>query len=399
MSTDVKQKEQKLESFSIDDVKDVQDDFANDVSTVTPEMEAKANEKIAQLLDFDQRDLDKQDSYVSAVENFGLKLERNVSKNNVMLKNNLNKLSKSSAEGGEITKALVDLSVEVQKLDPVQLSDPNFLQNILGKIPFFGTPLKRYFMKYEDAQDVLDGIFVSLEKGAKELTEDNTTIKGEQKQLRKQSFELQDKIALGRLLDEKLSAHIRLKEEEGSERQKFLQEELLFPLRQRVQDLQTTLQNTYQGILTYEVLVRNNKELITGVHRAQTTTRTALEIGVTAAFALANQKIVLDKLVGVRKTTENLMLNNAKRLRTQGVEIQKEAGNTAISLDVLKKAFADIDAAMTNISEFKQQALPNMAKAIEELDTMNQEGEKRVKKLEEGNKASAKKLIDLDNYF
>ena len=397
MSTDVKQKEQKLESFSIDDVKDVQDDFANDVSTVTPEMEAKANEKIAQLLDFDQRDLDKQDSYVSAVENFGLKLERNVSKNNVMLKNNLNKLSKSSAEGGEITKALVDLSVEVQKLDPVQLSDPNFLQNILGKIPFFGTPLKRYFMKYEDAQDVLDGIFVSLEKGAKELTEDNTTIKGEQKQLRKQSFELQDKIALGRLLDEKLSAHIRLKEEEGSERQKFLQEELLFPLRQRVQDLQTTLQNTYQGILTYEVLVRNNKELITGVHRAQTTTRTALEIGVTAAFALANQKIVLDKLVGVRKTTENLMLNNAKRLRTQGVEIQKEAGNTAISLDVLKKAFADIDAAMTNISEFKQQALPNMAKAIEELDTMNQEGEKRVKKLEEGNKASAKKLIDLDN--
>jgi len=399
MTTETQEKKEQLKSFSLDEVKETNDEFSNDVMTTeqaNPEMVKKADEKLSQLLNFSERDLDQKDAYVSAVENFGLGLEKNVASTNMMLKNNLNKLAKTSEEGNDITKALVDLAVEVEKLDPVQLDDPNWIIALLGKLPFVGTPMKRYFLKYEDAQDVIEAIFVSLEKGAKQLEEDNKTIKFEQKSLREKTFELMDKIVLGKLLDEKLAHHIRMNEEEGSDRQRFLQEELLFPLRQRVLDMETTLQNTQQGILTYEVLVRNNKELMKGVHRAQTTTRTALEIGVTAAFALANQKIVLDKLVGVRKTTENLLLNNAKRLKTQGVQIQKQASEASISVDVLKKAFADINQAMNDISTFKQEALPKLSQAINELDDMNKEGEKRIKKLEEGNKASASKLIDLD---
>ena len=48
---------------------------------------------------------------------------------------------------------------------------------------------------------------------------------------------------------------------------KFIQEELLFPLRQRTQDLQQQLVVNQQGFLAMEIIIRNNKELIRGVDR------------------------------------------------------------------------------------------------------------------------------------
>ena len=169
----------------------------------------------------------------------------------------------------------------------------------------------------------------------------------------------------------------------------FIQEELLFPLRQRIQDLQQQLLVNQQGFLTIEMIVRNNKELIRGVNRAQNVTVSALQVAVTLALALANQRIVLEKVQAVTKTTEALIAGTAERLKTQGAEIHKQAAGTALDLDVLRQSFADIRAALDDVSRYRQEALPKMAENIVEMDRMAAESEQTIQRME-GAAASAR---------
>ena len=69
-----------------------------------------------------------------------------------------------------------------------------------------------------------------------------------------------------------------------------------FALRQRRSDLQQQLSVNRQDVLTMEIIIRNNKGLIRGVNRALNVTVGALQVAVTVAMALENQKIVLNKV-------------------------------------------------------------------------------------------------------
>lgn len=105
---------------------------------------------------------------------------------------------------------------------------------------------------------------------------------------------------------------------ESEERVKFITEEVLFPLRQRVMDLQQMLVVNQQGIMAIEVVIRNNKELIRGVDRARNVTVSALKISVTVASALYNQRIVLKKIELLNQTTNTLISGTSKMLKDQG---------------------------------------------------------------------------------
>ena len=73
-----------------------------------------------------------------------------------------------------------------------------------------------------------------------------------------------------------------------------------------------------QGYLSMEIVRRNNKELIRAVERAQNVTVSALRTAVTVASALYNQKIVLEKVQAVNKTTNDLIKSTSEMLKTQG---------------------------------------------------------------------------------
>ena len=98
-----------------------------------------------------------------------------------------------------------------------------------------------------------------------------------------------------------------MNQQEQPEEYRFLQEEVLFPLRQRIIDLQTALNVNQQGVITYDLLIRNNEELIKGVERSVTITTVALSVGVTAQFALNKQRIVLEAVKGTKEITEKIL--------------------------------------------------------------------------------------------
>ena len=136
------------------------------------------------------------------------------------------------------------------------------------------------------------------------------------------------------------------------------------------------------------MIIRNNVELARGVDRAVNVTVSALQVAVTLALALANQKIVLSKVQAVNETTDKLIAETAKNLRTQGAEIHKMAAGTQLNIETLKIAFADIRAALEDVAKFRQEALPHMAQAIVELDKLSAEAGKSIANMENAKKVA-----------
>jgi uncharacterized protein YaaN involved in tellurite resistance len=151
-------------------------------------------------------------------------------------------------------------------------------------------------------------------------------------------------------------------------------------------DMQQMIVVNQQGIVSLNVIRRNNKELIRGVKRAQNVTVSALRTGVMVASALYNQKIVMDKINILNKTTENIIESTSHMLKEQGSEIQRHSAETMISPEVLKASFSEALQAIEDVSTYKTEALPKMKETIDVFSELADEGQKVVEKIETNNK-------------
>ena len=354
-----------------------------------PVLDSQADNVVTQLLTADPKDVQTQGHNKQVIQSMGMELQREAARRSQMLKQPVAKLYQSTNEGGEVANALVDLKMTVEQLDPGKFDfEPGWLTRTLGLLPLVGTPLKRYFSRYESASTVMDAIIRALKLGREQLMRDNITLADDQNAMRLLNEKLEKAIKLGELIDQKLSARLERELTPGDQRYTFVHTEWLFPLRQRIQDLQQQLVVNQQGILAIEMIIRNNVELARGVDRAVNVTVSALQVAVTLALALANQKIVLSKVQAVNETTDKLIAETAKNLRSQGVEIHKMAAGTQLNMEVLKTAFADIRAALEDVAKFRQEALPQMAQAIVELDKLSSEAGKAIANIENAKKVA-----------
>ncbi len=366
-----------------------------------PELENKADEFIKSLLAFDPNDSDQmnlRDQNIAAVENLGSKTQKEAAHRSTMLKEPIRKLAARGEDGGEVANALVDLKVQVEDLDPGKFDfKAGWFSRTLGFLPGIGTPLKKYFSQFESSQTVIDAIVRALEEGQKVLQRDNVTLAQDQKVMRALTIKLEKAIQLGILIDQKMEYSLEREVPPDDPRHNFIKDELIFPLRQRIQELQQQLAVNQQGVLAVEIIIRNNKELIKGVDKGINVTVNALNVAVTVALALANQKIVLDKINAVNKMTDNLIAQTAAQLRTQGVEIHKQGASTQLDINTLKQAFGDINAALEDISSFRQQALPMMANNILEMDKLTKTTSEAIQRMEQGNKVAARITLDVED--
>ena len=354
------------------------------------ELQERARTQASHLLSFDPADESSREQSRMAIEEMGQDLQRRAASRSRMLQQPVREMARGSEDGGPVAKSLVDLRVEVEKLDPVSLDlDPGWFTRLVGAVPGVGTPLKRYFMRYESSQVVIDSIIRSLEGGRDELKRDNVTLGEDQKAMRDLTLYLTQQVALAQALDEAIQYKLEREISQDDPRRSFIEEELLFPLRQRTMDLQQQLAVNQQGVLATEIIVRNNRELVRGVNRAVDVTVSALQVAVTVALALAHQKVVLDKVEAVNRTTSTLIAGTAERLKTQGTAIHQQAAGTMLDMDSLRSAFEDINIALDEISRYRREALPQMANSILELDQMTADGEAAIGRLEQGQASSA----------
>lgn len=345
------------------------------------QLKEQAVNNVSNILALDFDSLEKRKSVLQSIDSFGMGTMRSSSEKNSLLQVSVGNLSKTGDEGGQVAQGLTELHLQLKDLDP---SAVDFAKSgFLGK---FFHPLRNYFAKYQKADSVISDIILSLDKGKSVLKNDNTTLEIEQQTLRELTKRLKKEIQLGILMDQEIETQIEAAKQRSEDEDKirFITEEVLFPLRQRVMDLQQMLVVNQQGIMAIEVVIRNNKELIRGVDRARNVTVSALKISVTVASALYNQRIVLKKIELLNQTTNNLISGTSKMLKDQGAAIHKQSLETSISADTLKQAFTDVLSALDSISTYKQEALPKMRETINQFRELADSGEQQIRRLKKG---------------
>ena len=356
-----------------------------DERAIDPELEAMAGRFVEDILaENDEESIARQRR---AVDEMGLELQQQAAHRSAMLQTPLRQLAHQGDEGGPVAKALVDLRGRMEGLDPARHRlAPSALDRVMALIPGVDSRLQRYFQKFENAQQALDAIIDELKGGRDMLHRDNVTLSDDQQALNKILAELNRQIALGRLIDSRLQDEIAARDADDPRRH-FLEEELLFPLRQRIVDLQQQLAVSQQGVLALEVIIRNNRELMRGVDRAINVTVSALTVAVTVAMAMANQRLVLDRIEALNTTTSQMIGGTAKALRQQGVDIQKRASSAMLDMQVLEEAFSEVMGAIDDLSSYRQEALPRLDEQIDRLATLAKQGNASIERLREGSQS------------
>ena len=369
-------------SMNVCDTEEIKNEV---IEAVKPEKEevkklkVLSDNNVEAVMNLDMDSLEDRKLILKSIDEFGLDTMQKSSQKNALLEVSIKNLSKMGDEGGEVAIGLTELQRAMKDLDPSMID--------FTKKGFFGrvaNPIRTYFDKYQKADNVINDIMESLEKGKITLKNDNTTLEIEELSMRDLTKKLAKEIEMGIMMDEEISDALNKAKvnNDDQDRISFVSEEILFPLRQRIMDMQQMIVVNQQGIIAIEVIRRNNKELIRGVDRAKNVTISALRTATIVASALYNQKIVLKKIDLLNKTTNDLISGTSKMLKEQGTEIQRQSIESNISVDTLKSAFSDTLEALNAISSYKQEALPRLKETISQFKELADLGEKQISKLE-----------------
>ncbi|OQY09023.1 MAG: hypothetical protein B6I28_03780 [Fusobacteriia bacterium 4572_132] len=344
------------------------------------ELEQQSEGFVQVLLKLDTENMEEKRNAITNIDKLGVEAQKESSVQSSKLKIPLKDLSGKSSDGKKVSTSLMELKSTVEALDPSEVD--------FGKKSFLNmfNPVKKYFNKYKSSEVVIDEIMKNLDASREVLRRDNISLEHDQEDMYMATKKLNKYISMGQYIDERLTTEVDIIENE--DKRKFFMDEIQFPLRQRIMDLQQQLVVNQQGIFAIEVLKRNNKELIRGVDRAKLVTISALKVAIVVAQALADQKLVLDKINALNTTTSNLIAGTSERLKQQGVEIQKQASSSMLDVEKLKQSFKDINEAMDEITNFRTNALPKMSESIKEFEELTNKGEKKIKEIEKANKLS-----------
>ena len=367
-------------SFEVPDENEIRQQVAQQLQPdekMQNRIETAAEQQADTIINVDLGDLQQRRDFTGAVESLGSQAYDVSRSENTMLKKRMADLSHDS-QSAQVANTLEELTLKMKDLDPSNIDFAK--KGLFGKI---SNPVRRYFEKYKTADAEIDDILKSLDKSRKSLSADNTTLELEEVKMTNTAKKLQKDIETGMKIDDALQRAIEKEESnpsspDSAQRVKFAKEEILFPLRQKVMDMQQMQVVSQQGIIAMEVIRRNNSELIRSVQRAQSVTVTSLTVAVTVAQGLYDQKIVLDKVNMLNNTTSNMISSTSRMLKEQGAEIQKQASESSVSVETMKNAFADTISALDDISKYRQEALPKMRSTIEEFQKLADEGQKRI---------------------
>lgn len=352
------------------------------VPEVKSEMAERAAQQVDEMLKVDLDSMQGRRSITDVIEKFGMDTMQRSSQKNNLLKTRIVDLSNGGGETTVVAKSLDDLNNQLKDLDPSAI---DFLKKgWLGEIT---SPIRKYFRKYERADKVIDTILQKLKKGKTQLKNDNTTLEIEQENIRNLTKTLNTQVELGTCMDSEIERRVEFMRGDpkyNDDMIKFVQEEVQFPLRQRVMDLQALQAVNYQSYFAIEIARKNNLELIRSVDRIEMLTVTALRTAVMLASSLYHQKIVIDCVNATRETTNALIESTSKMIKEQGVEIQKQATEATIDPNSLRVAFENIFSAMDDMSNYKVQALPKMREVISEFQELATEGARRMQRIEAG---------------
>ena len=266
-----------------------------------------------------------------------------------------------------IARNLVELRHTVEDLNPARYDLAQMSpRKLLGVIPL-GDRLRNYFDRYAKAQSHIQAIIRALSESRNNLQADNAAIAQEERALWTEMETLRQYAYMARALDEALERRIDATSASDPGRGRTLREDVLFPVRHRLQDILTQLAVAAQGYAALRVVQQNNQEVVRAIQTATTTTTAALRTAVMVAQALTDQRLVVDQLKAVNEVTSSMIESTSELLKTQTADVEAQTTGTGVDLAALQRAWNNVFATLDQIDSYKSAALATMKVTVREL--------------------------------
>jgi len=208
-----------------------------------------------------------------------------------------------------------------------------------------------------------------LEQEKEILKRDNITLEIEINNLRETIEKIENEYGNGLNLEKEIYQIIEnAKAENDENKANFYMQNVLEPLERRLYDIKQMALIKEQSALAFEIIRRNNSEIIRNLERIKNVTIVALNTAVIVAKSLYNQKIVLNKISMLEKGTGNLIQGTANVLKEQSKEIAKDSNPEILLKSAFNKAFE----ALSGAKEENRKSLPENETKIIELKKMGE---------------------------
>lgn len=257
-------------------------------------------------------------------------------------------------------RAIREMREHLDALDPGKEGDLLTQNKLFGVIPL-GNKLKAYFRRFQSAGQQIQGAMRQIYAARDDLQRDDIALDSTRAKLWEAMQRLKAAIRFAERLDGQLSRKISELAGNDSERAKALEQEVLYPTRQNLQDMLTQMAVCVNGYLSLDALKKTCRELINGCDRVATTGMSALAVAQTVARATGNQVRVMDMLSGVNSTIENMIVETGKQLNTHVERTAAFGGNPLMGIDRLKEMFDLTFKAMDTVDSFRSKAVETMA--------------------------------------
>lgn len=333
----------------------------------------QADALISDLFSKTSGDIEAQQSFAREVQDLGGSVQRKLVHKSNLLREPMSVLMSDLQNDGSIAQDMINLQHQISQIDPNRFNfKMSGFRRLLSKIPGVGTVLANWLVRFQSVQSIINDIVDSMKVGRKRLDRDNITLQTDKKEMYSLAQQLQEYVVYGQAVDARLAERIDVEIQDQNHKE-FLQKEVMFPLRQRIIDLQQQQAVNQHGMVTAEAIIQNNKELIRGVDRSLNVTVVAFQTASMLSIALEHQKKVLKGVQAINETTNDLLLSTSEKLRDQGAQIQQQATSASIDTKVLQESFKNVHQALEQVNSFRLKALPQMSESIDKMNRVNAE--------------------------
>lgn len=256
-------------------------------------------------------------------------------------------------------KAIQEMRGHLDTLNPGKEGDLFQPQKLLGIIPW-GNKLQAYFRKYQGASTQLQKSMQQLYAARDDMQRDVVDLEATRAKLWDAMQKLGGAIHFAETLDARLHAKVEALRSTDAARAQALEQEVLFYVRQNLQDMLTQQAVCTNGYLALDVLKKTGREMMNGCSRVATMGMSALAVAQTVARATGNQIKVMEMLGGVNSSIEALVAESGRQLNTHVEKTTQFAQNPMIGIERLKEMFDQTFKAMDAMDEFRSKSIEVM---------------------------------------
>jgi uncharacterized protein YaaN involved in tellurite resistance len=324
-----------------------------------PEVKAAVDDQVARFVDALLKEDVHTDAFKSKLDSAFALGKEEVSTAASLMQGRFMQRNMVGVETSPAFKAMGDIRVQLDELNPGKDGDLLQPNKLLGIIPF-GNKLQAYFRKFESAGDQLKKAMTQLYAARDEVQMDIADIEATRGKLWEAMQKLAAAAHFSESLDAKLAAKVAAIEATDPQRAQALRQEVLFYARQNLTDILTQQAVCVNGYLALDVLKKTGREMMNGCTRVATTGMSALAVAQTVARATGNQIAVMDMLQGVNNTIGDLISQTGKQLNQHVDATAQFASNPMIGIEKMQEMFDQTYKAMDAMDSFRAKAIDTM---------------------------------------